>query len=186
MAPTRREAATRGSEQSHSRNPHVAILDRDQAQTRHGSLGLKLAETTTMTVPAKDLKAAYLRTLVLASVLLVFTTLVFRYRTEYFLRLAPLSLGEENVVAFVVFPAPSCCSQPLHASDGYFRLRNTHSKAAFAWCVVTGMLLFLAVDELPVCMSASSTAENGPPFCRSYRSPLRWWAGARGRSINCG
>jgi hypothetical protein len=114
-----------------------------------------------MIPPVKDLRAAYFRTLVICSAFLVLTTLVFRFRTEFFLWLVPLSLGEENVVA-AWFSGTLLLLAGLHAGDGAFRLRHEHPKAALAWCVISAMLLFLSADEIACLHERIEHLKPGP------------------------
>src|SRR5690242_4287984 len=85
--------------------------------------------------------------LVAVSAVLVVTTLIFRFRTRWFLWLAPLNLTEENVTA-AWFSGMLLLTGSLLAADGYFRLRSTHFKAALAWWVIAGMLMVLSLDEI--------------------------------------
>jgi len=98
-----------------------------------------------MNVPVNTRAAAYLRTLIIVSAVLVLATLVLRFGKGLFL--APLNLSNENVAA-AWFSGILLFLASLHAADGYFRLRKTHLRTALAWCVVSAMLLFLSADEI--------------------------------------
>ena len=131
-----------------------------------------------MTSPANPARAAYLRVLVLVSVALVLATLIFRVRSEYVLWLAPFSLGEENVIA-AWFSGTLLLLASLHAADGFFRLRQTHPKAAFAWCVIAGMLLFLSADEIACLHERIEHLRTGPilsfvPFIVAMLAGCAW------------
>src|SRR5258705_12593640 len=89
--------------------------------------------------------AAYLRTLITISVILVCATWVLRWQVALFL--APLNLTNENVAASW-FSGILLLLGSLHAADGFFRVRRTNFKAALAWCVICGMLLALSADEI--------------------------------------
>lgn len=88
-----------------------------------------------------------LRVLVAISAVLVLATVVFRFRTPWFLWLAPLNLSEENVAA-AWFSGALLLLGSLLAADGYFRLRTTNLKAALAWWIIAAMLLGLSLDEI--------------------------------------
>ncbi len=131
-----------------------------------------------MTRPARDLGTVYFRTLVIVSALLICTTLVFRYRTEYFLWLAPVSLGEENVVA-AWFSGTLLLLACFHAADGIPRLWGTHPKAAISWGVVAAMLLFLSADEIACLHERIEELKPGPilsfiPFVVALLAGCAW------------
>jgi hypothetical protein len=96
-------------------------------------------------LPHNGRAAAYLRTLMAISALLVLATLILRFGHALFL--APLNLTNENVAA-AWFSGMLLLLASLHAADGFFRLKRTNLKAALAWCVIAGMLLSLSADEI--------------------------------------
>jgi hypothetical protein len=98
-----------------------------------------------MNVPANERATAYLRTLVIISGVLVLATVVLRFGRALYL--APLNLTNENVAA-AWFSGILLFLASLHAADGYFRLRTSNFRTALAWCVISGMLLFLCADEI--------------------------------------
>jgi hypothetical protein len=98
-----------------------------------------------MNLPANERAAAYVRTLVIVSGVLVLATVVLRFGKALFL--APLNLTNENVAA-AWFSGILLLLASLHAADGYFRLRHTNFRTALAWCVISGMLLVLSADEI--------------------------------------
>ncbi|MEJ1962039.1 MAG: hypothetical protein WDO56_11060 [Gammaproteobacteria bacterium] len=108
-----------------------------------------------------DRRTAYFGALMLASAGLVMTTLVFRFKTAFFLFLAPLNLTNENVFA-AWFSGMLLLLASLHAADGYFRLRSTHFKAALAWCVIAAMLLVLSLDEIGSLHERIELLKTGP------------------------
>lgn len=98
-----------------------------------------------MNLPGNERAAAYVRTLIIVSGVLVCATAVLRFGHALFL--APLNLTNENVAA-AWFSGILLLLASLHAADGYFRLRHTNFKSALAWCVIAGMLLALSADEI--------------------------------------
>ena len=108
-----------------------------------------------------ELRKTCLRVLIAASTVLVFATLIFRFRSPWFLWLAPLNLTEENVAA-AWFSGTLLLLGSLFAADGYFRLRNTHFKAALAWCVIAAMLLGLSIDEIACIHERVEEWKTGP------------------------
>lgn len=106
-------------------------------------------------------RTAYFRTLIAIGAVLVLTTLVFRFKTAFFLFLAPLDLGNENIVA-AWFSGMLLLLASLHAADGYFRLRNTNLKAGLAWCVIAAMLLALSLDEIGSLHERIENLKTGP------------------------
>ncbi|MEJ0035687.1 MAG: hypothetical protein WDO68_06370 [Gammaproteobacteria bacterium] len=114
-----------------------------------------------MTPHANDLRKTCFRVLIAASALLVLTTLIFRFRTHYFLWLAPLNLTEENVAA-AWFSGTLLLLASLLAADGYFRLRSIHFKAALAWWVIAGMLMALSLDEIACLHERIEEWKTGP------------------------
>jgi len=102
-----------------------------------------------------------MRVLIAVGAVLVGATLIFRFRTPWFLWLAPLNLTEENVAA-AWFSGILLLLASLLAADGYFRLRNTHLKAACAWWVIAGMLLFLSLDEIACLHERIEFWKTGP------------------------
>jgi hypothetical protein len=101
------------------------------------------------------------RVLVAVSAVLVVTTLIFRFRTPYFLWLAPLNLTEENVAA-AWFSGMLLLIGSLQAADGYFRLRSAHFRAALAWWVIAGMLMALSLDEIASLHERIEEWQTGP------------------------
>jgi hypothetical protein len=99
--------------------------------------------------------------LVAVSAVLVVTTLIFRFRTPWFLWLAPLNLTEENVAA-AWFSGMLLLLGSLQAADGYFRLRHTHFRAALAWWVIAGMLMVLSLDEIASLHERIELWKTGP------------------------
>jgi hypothetical protein len=103
----------------------------------------------------------FFRVLIGVSAALVLTTMVFRFRNEHFLWLAPLSLGEENVTA-AWFSGTLLLLGSVFAADGYFRLRGSYFKAALAWWVIAAMLLVLSIDEIGCLHERIEEWKTGP------------------------
>lgn len=93
------------------------------------------------------LGTTYFRILVGISVVLTLTTLVFRFRTHYFLWLAPLDLSHENDTA-AWFSGMLLLLAAVEAMDGFRRLWSTDAKTALAWLLIAGMLVALSADEI--------------------------------------
>jgi hypothetical protein len=102
-----------------------------------------------------------MRVLIAVSAVLVFTTLIFRFRTPYFLWLAPVNLTEENVAA-AWFSGMLLLLGSMLAADGYFRLRGTNLKAALAWWVIAAMLLVMSLDEIACLHERIEDWKTGP------------------------
>jgi hypothetical protein len=97
--------------------------------------------------PRPALGTTHFRALVGISIALTLTTLVFRFRTHYFLWLAPLDLSHENDVA-AWFSGMLLLLAALHALDGFRRLQSTDVKSAIAWLLIAAMLVVLSADEV--------------------------------------
>jgi len=125
-----------------------------------------------------NLRKTCFRVLLAASGVLVLATLVFRFRSPWFLWLAPLNLTEENVAA-AWFSGTLLLLGSMLAADGYFRLRSTHFKAALAWCVIAAMLLALSLDEIASLHERIEHWKTGPilsfvPFLAALLIGCAW------------
>jgi hypothetical protein len=100
-----------------------------------------------MSLTGTDGRSRYLRALMAVSALMVFCTLLNRISRQKFGFVYPFDLSNENIVA-AWWSGSLLLLGALHAADGYFRLKQTHFKAALAWAVVASLLFGLSADEV--------------------------------------